>query len=93
PRPPTPPARALAEGRAQRRHGNPGESGPVMGATQAFSAKVTSLRQVDWESLRPNLLFIFPSGSLDGQPQRGLPSVRWESAHGLFPELRRALPS
>jgi putative ABC transport system permease protein len=33
-----------------------------MGDTQDFTAKVTSLRKVDWESLRPNFFFIFPQG-------------------------------
>ena len=49
-----------------------GDTLTFSGDTQSFSAKVTSLRQVDWESLKPNFYFIFPPGALDGQPQTWL---------------------
>jgi putative ABC transport system permease protein len=39
-----------------------GDSVTFVGDTQDFTAKVTSLRKVDWESLRPNFFFIFPQG-------------------------------
>ncbi len=42
---------------------------------------MTSLRKVDWESLRPNFYFIFPEGALDGQPQSWLyqfPLGEWQ---------------
>jgi putative ABC transport system permease protein len=35
-------------------------------AGQAFSARITSLRKVDWESFRPNFFVIASPGSMDG---------------------------
>lgn len=63
------------------------------GDTRDFSAKVTSLRKVDWESLRPNFYFIFPSGALDGQPQSWLTSFRWEKGNGMLTQLNREFPT
>ena len=64
-----------------------------MGDTQEFRAKVTSLRKVDWESLRPNFYFIFPEGALDGQPQSWLTSFRWENGNGMLTQLNRQFPT
>ena len=64
-----------------------------MGGTQEFRAKVTSLRKVDWESLRPNFYFIFPEGALDGQPQSWLTSFRWENGNGMLTQLNRQFPT
>jgi putative ABC transport system permease protein len=61
--------------------------------TQQFSAKITSLRKVDWESLRPNFFFIFPPGALDQQPQTWLTSFRMESNPALLAQLNRAFPT
>lgn len=58
-----------------------------------FTAKVTSLRKVDWESLRPNFFFIFPPGALDGQPQCWLTSFRWENGNGMLTQLNREFPT
>lgn len=58
-----------------------------------FTAKVTSLRKVDWESLRPNFFFIFPPGALDGQPQSWLTSFRWENGNGMLTQLNREFPT
>ncbi|VDZ69372.1 Uncharacterized metabolite ABC transporter in Enterobacteriaceae, permease protein EC-YbbP (plasmid) [Klebsiella aerogenes] len=61
---------SIEEGLAQRLGVRIGDSVTFTGDTQQFNAKVTSVRKVDWESLRPNFFFIFPPGALDGQPQR-----------------------
>ncbi|MEW5782893.1 MAG: ABC transporter permease [Pseudomonadota bacterium] len=37
-------------------------------AGQRFSGPVTSLRKLDWDSMRVNFFVIAPQGSLDGQP-------------------------
>jgi putative ABC transport system permease protein len=50
---------SMEEGLAKRLNVEAG-SVTFTGDTQDFSAKVTSLRKVDWESLRPNFFFIFP---------------------------------
>jgi len=70
-----------------------GDSVTYMGDTQDFTAKVTSLRKVDWESLRPNFYFIFPQGALDGQPQSWLTSFRWENGNGMLTQLNREFPT
>ena len=68
-----------------------GDTLTFTGDTQQFSAKISSLRKVDWESLRPNFFFIFPPGALDEQPQTGLPASvstgilkRWRSLTAPF---------
>ena len=50
----------MEEGLAKRLNVALGDTVTFMGDTQEFRAKVTSLRKVDWESLRPNFYFIFP---------------------------------
>lgn len=70
-----------------------GDTLTFMGDTQSFSATVSSLRQVDWESLRPNFFFIFPSGALDEQPQNWLTSFRSESNNGMLTQLNREFPT
>ena len=70
-----------------------GDSVTFMGDTQDFTAKVTSLRKVDWESLRPNFYFIFPQGALDGQPQSWLTSFRQENGSGMLTQLNRQFPT
>lgn len=78
---------------AKRLNISPGDSVTFMGDTQDFTAKVTSLRKVDWESLRPNFYFIFPQGALDGQPQSWLTSFRWENGNGMLTQLNREFPT
>jgi putative ABC transport system permease protein len=70
-----------------------GDTLTFSGDTQQFSAKVTSLRKVDWESLRPNFFFIFPPGALDQQPQTWLTSFRMDSNPALLAQLNRAFPT
>lgn len=70
-----------------------GDSVTFMGDTQDFTARVTSLRKVDWESLRPNFYFIFPPGALDGQPQSWLTSFRWENGNEMLTQLNREFPT
>ena len=84
---------SIEEGLAKRLNIGLGDSVTFTGDTQAFSAKVTSLRKVDWESLRPNFFFIFPPGALDGQPQSWLTSFRWENGNALLTQLNREFPT
>lgn len=63
------------------------------GDTREFSAKVSSVRKVDWESLRPNFFFIFPAGALDGQPQSWLTSFRWDNGPAMLTQLNREFPT
>jgi putative ABC transport system permease protein len=53
----------------------------IAGAT--VTAKITSLRKVDWDSFRPNFFTLFPPGALEGMPTSYLGAVRIpESAQG-----------
>src|SRR5690606_9983788 len=70
-----------------------GDTLTFSGDTQSFSAKVTSLRQVDWESLKPNFYFIFPPGALDGQPQTWLTSFRYDGDGQMLTQLNRQFPT
>ncbi|MGK4441908.1 putative ABC transporter permease subunit YbbP [Yersinia enterocolitica] len=63
------------------------------GDTQSFEATVSSIRQVDWESLRPNFYFIFPPGALDKQPQTWLTSFRYQGDGEAFIQLNRQFPT
>lgn len=63
------------------------------GDTQSFGATVSSVRQVDWESLRPNFYFIFPPGALDGQPQTWLTSFRYHGDGEILTQLNRQFPT
>lgn len=84
---------SIEEGLATRLNIRLGETISFTGDTQTFSAKVTSMRKVDWESLRPNFYFIFPPGALDGQPQSWLTSFRWDGNSVLLTQLNREFPT
>ena len=84
---------SVEEGLAQRLGLKLGDSVTFMGDTQEFSATISSLRKVDWESLRPNFFFIFPQGALDGQPQSWLTSFRWQNGNGMLTQLNREFPT
>src|SRR4029453_1665799 len=45
-------------------------------AGNRVSAKVTSLRKVDWDSFRVNFFAIFPPGALDNQPATFIAAFR-----------------
>lgn len=70
-----------------------GDTLTFTGDTQDFTAKITSLRKVDWESLKPNFFFIFPRGALVDQPQTWLTSFRLEGNNPLLAQLNRQFPT
>ncbi|MFK8258526.1 putative ABC transporter permease subunit YbbP [Erwinia sp. AnSW2-5] len=70
-----------------------GDTLTFTGDTQAFSAKISSMRKVDWESLKPNFFFIFPPGALDGQPQTWLTSFRMDNDNATLAQLNRQFPT
>ena len=84
---------SMEAGLATRLNIHLGDSVTFTGDTQDFTARVTSLRKVDWESLRPNFYFIFPPGALDGQPQTWLTSFRWENDNTMLTQLNREFPT
>jgi putative ABC transport system permease protein len=63
------------------------------GNTENFTARVTSLRKVDWESLRANFFFIFSPGELDNQPQSWVASFRSSAQDSLLTPLNRQFPT
>ncbi|MCX8962468.1 ABC transporter permease [Erwinia psidii] len=84
---------SMEEALAERLGVGLGDTLTFTGDTQIFSAKITSLRKVDWESLKPNFFFIFPPGALEEQPQTWLTSFRLEGNNGLLTQLNRQFPT
>nr|SQC08917.1 metabolite ABC transporter in Enterobacteriaceae, permease protein EC-YbbP [Klebsiella pneumoniae] len=72
--PPKPGEVSIEEGLAQRLGIKIGDTVTFTGDTQEFSAKVSSVRKVDWESLRPNFFFISPPGRWTGSRRAGSPA-------------------
>ncbi|MFS2225188.1 putative ABC transporter permease subunit YbbP [Pantoea sp. B65] len=70
-----------------------GDTLTFTGDTQNFAAKITSLRSIDHESLRPFFFFIFPPGALDQQPQTWLTSFRMDDNPQLLARLNREFPT
>ncbi|EKS7812755.1 putative ABC transporter permease subunit YbbP [Edwardsiella piscicida] len=84
---------SVEQGVAERLGLTLGDRLTFSGDSRQFSARVTSLRRVDWESLRPNFYFIFPPGGLEGQPQSWLTSLRYDGDTRLLAELNRRFPT
>lgn len=84
---------SIEQGIAERLGLGLGDEVTFSGDTQSFSAKITSLRKVDWESLRPNFYFIFPPHALDNQPQTWLTSFRYTGDERLLTQLNRQFPT
>ncbi|AUQ24631.1 putative ABC transporter permease subunit YbbP [Dickeya zeae] len=84
---------SIEQGVAQRLGVKIGDTLTFTGDTQPFQATISSLRQVDWESLRPNFFFIFPPGALDSQPQSWLTSFRYDGGETLITQLNRQFPT
>src|SRR5438105_15027449 len=57
------------------------------------SAKVTSLRKVDWDSFRVNFFALFPPGVLEAMPTTYIAAVRADSAGGWVTSLLREFPN
>ena len=57
------------------------------------SAKVTSLRKVDWDSFRVNFFALFSPGLLDGMPQTYITAVRVGSGSTWMTALLRDYPN
>lgn len=91
--PPRPGEVSIEAELAQRLGVKPGDELTFSGDTQTFSARISSLRKVDWESLRPNFFFIFPPGALEQQPQTWLTSFRMANNPVLLAQLNRTFPT
>ncbi|KLN96517.1 putative ABC transporter permease subunit YbbP [Moellerella wisconsensis] len=61
--------------------------------THPFTATVSSIRTVDWESLRPNFFFIFPESTLANMPTTWLSSFHYDGDGKLLTEINRAFPT
>lgn len=70
-----------------------GDTLTFVGDTQPFTATVSSIRQVDWESMRPNFFFIFNQSSLQNQSAMWLTSFHYEGNDGLITAMNRQYPS
>ncbi|MTC55479.1 MULTISPECIES: putative ABC transporter permease subunit YbbP [Providencia] len=61
--------------------------------SQLFTAKVSSIRKVDWESLRPNFYFIFAEETLSPMPATWLSSFHYEGDGQLLTQLSHQYPT
>ncbi|MEK9498019.1 putative ABC transporter permease subunit YbbP [Photorhabdus sp. P32] len=84
---------SIEQGLAERLAIKIGDKLTFSGDTQQFSARVSSIRLVDWESLRPNFLFIFPKQALENQQQTWLTSFHYEGDGRLLADLNRQFPT
>ncbi|MBS0968323.1 ABC transporter permease [Nissabacter archeti] len=84
---------SIEQGVADRLGLTLGDRVTFSGDTQDFSATISSVRKVDWESLRPNFYFIFPPGALDEQPQTWLTSFRYQGDSRMLTQLNRQFPT
>lgn len=63
-------------------------------AGESLSAKVTSLRSVDWDSFQPNFFMLLSPGSLDGYPATFISSLYLdEQRRGVLLAMIREFPS
>ena len=63
-------------------------------AGQRFAGAVTSLRRLDWDSMRVNFFVIAPAGALDGQPTSYITSFHLPAEqHAVIGDLVRAFPN
>lgn len=63
-------------------------------ASQRFAGAITSLRKLDWDSMRVNFFVIAPPGTLDGQPTSYITSFYLSvDREALIGELVRVFPN
>ncbi|VFS49118.1 FtsX-like permease family [Budvicia aquatica] len=84
---------SIDQGLAERLGVSIGDTLAFTGDTQRFEATISSLRRVDWESLKPNFYFIFPEGGLDNLPQTYLTSFRYQENGVVLVQLNRQFPT
>lgn len=91
--PPRPNEVSIEQGAADRLGIALGDKVTFTGNGSDFSAYISSIRQVDWESLQPNFFFIFPPNALDSQPQSWLTSFRYSGDASAIVQLNRQFPT
>jgi len=75
---------SVEEGFAERMGIAVGDSVGFMVGSQSMSAKVASIRQLQWQSMRPNFFLIFPPRSLEGFPATFMTSFHLAPADKTF---------
>ncbi len=72
---------------------DPGDRVRFVSGTRTLEARVTGIREVDWDSFQPNFFFIFSPGSLDEHDRTWLTSFWLPPGDGArLAELVRAMP-
>lgn len=84
---------SIEQGAAERLGVSLGDKMTFTGNGTDFSASISSIRQVDWESLQPNFFFIFPPKALDSQPQSWLTSFHYSGEQSVIVQLNRQFPT
>lgn len=70
-----------------------GDKLTFLGNAQPFTATISSLRKVDWETMKPNFVFIFDKMSLAAQPQYGFTSFRYQGDEAFLIDFNRHYPT
>ncbi|MBN8760514.1 MAG: hypothetical protein BGO61_01550 [Thiobacillus sp. 65-69] len=73
---------SVESGMAERLHLALGDTLGFRIGDQTVAARITSIRNVKWDSMQPNFFVIFAPGMLDGLPASGIASVRVPSGPG-----------
>ncbi|MBD2809366.1 ABC transporter permease [Xenorhabdus sp. Vera] len=84
---------SMEQGVAERLQIHLGDQLTFTGDTRTFHATVSSIRQVDWESVNPNFFFIFAKETLENQPKMWLTSFHYEGDGRLLTEINRRFPT
>ncbi len=91
--PDEPGALSVEEGLAQSLRVRLGDRLTFDIAGQPRSARITSLRKVDWGSFRVNFFVLFPNAALDGVPASYISAFRAPATAGFDAALSREFPN
>ncbi|MFP5383028.1 MAG: ABC transporter permease, partial [Gammaproteobacteria bacterium] len=84
---------SVEEDLAERLDVKTGDTLTFVIAGETVSARITSLRKLDWDSFRPNFFMIFSPGTLADAPYTWLTSFRAEDSRQTVRALRSSFPS
>lgn len=84
---------SVEEDLAERLDVKAGDTLTFVIAGETVTARITSLRKLDWDSFRPNFFMIFSPGTLADAPYTWLTSFRAEDSRQTVRALRSSFPS
>jgi putative ABC transport system permease protein len=75
---------SVEEGMAQELQLQVGDKVRYLVGSQPLEATVSSIRRLQWESMRPNFFMVFPPGALQGYPATFMTSLHLEAGNKQF---------